>query len=406
MFTLLPLLVILGIVILWAMRPHGAPSVSLPAGASPLDHTLRRWVAAGLISSDQADAISAHERPATVGAPRRRLPVAMEALGYLGGILGLVGAVLLVAPAWDELGFAARLAILGGSSAGFLVAGTALRTEGSAALERLREFLWLLATGATTGALVVVGVDGIELSERGVAQLAAAGAGVLSLALWRLRDRPLQHLTTFVAVAVLASSSASYGDDSGLPGLAIFAVGALWLVATRFALVPPPLVGAGLGVAAVFVGCTTTAGSWPAVGGLLLVVAGAVALVLAHVRVARPDTAWVALGGFGALVGAALVVGDWQAVAPLLGLAIAATLAGTGITQRERAAGGVQLALGIIGLFAFLPWTMLYFFGDALGPPAVLLITGAVLLLVAVVVLRRQGGTPSGTAGPAGVRLA
>ncbi|HEX5615771.1 MAG TPA: DUF2157 domain-containing protein [Acidimicrobiia bacterium] len=394
MFTLLPLLVIVVIVVVWAVRPRSEPRVPLPTGPMALEAVLRRWVDDGLIHAEQAAAILAHERPAAARLPRRRLPIAMEALGYLGGVLGLVGATLLVAPSWEDLGFGAQVAILAGSAAGFFAAGAALRTA-TAPLERLREFLWLLSTGATAGALAVVGVDGFDLDERGVALLTAGGAGVVSFALWQLRDRPLQHMTAFVSLTVVAAVSATYAaDGSGLTGLAIFLVGALWLAASRFELVPPQLVGAGLGVVGVFVGCVATSGTWAAVGGLLLVGSGAIGLAFAHRGAARPDTVWTALGALGALVGAAIVAGDWPDLAPLFGLAIATTFVGIGVAQRERATAGVQLALGIVGLFAFLPWAMLDLFGNALGPPAVLMITGAVLLAVAVVVLRRQGGDP------------
>lgn len=43
------------------------------------------------------------------------------------------------------------------------------------------------------------------------------------------------------------------------------------------------------------------------------------------------------------------------------------------------------------GLFAYVPWTLGALFGDAAGPPAILLVSGVLLLGVMFVLLRRSG---------------
>ena len=79
-----------------------------------LDQHIAWWRDAGLISTEQAEAITEQERrwatqaaqaaPAGVAGGRShageptpgRLPLVVEALGYIGGVLSLVGAVLLL----------------------------------------------------------------------------------------------------------------------------------------------------------------------------------------------------------------------------------------------------------------------------------------------------------------------
>ena len=94
-----------------APEPSARRGSRPPAGRSAVARVedLDRWVAAGLLTSEQADAILEHEKarpgseavvPVTdeAGAGRRpsRFPVVAEAIGYLGGVLALSGLVLVL----------------------------------------------------------------------------------------------------------------------------------------------------------------------------------------------------------------------------------------------------------------------------------------------------------------------
>ena len=92
----------------------GAAAVSGDEGV--IAQWLGRWVAADVLSVEQADAILAYERsvapaPVPAEAGRRRVPPVAEALGYLGGILAVVGIVLLVARYWPDMADALRLGV-------------------------------------------------------------------------------------------------------------------------------------------------------------------------------------------------------------------------------------------------------------------------------------------------------
>ena len=82
-----------------------------------LDALVRRWVAAGIITPEQAQRIATDQR--VQPSPRRRtrdaMPLVIEALAYLGGVVILVAAGLLTGLYWSELGTGGRLARYGAS---------------------------------------------------------------------------------------------------------------------------------------------------------------------------------------------------------------------------------------------------------------------------------------------------
>ncbi|WP_214403811.1 DUF2157 domain-containing protein, partial [Pseudonocardia lacus] len=86
---------------------------------------LRRWVDGGLITAEQAGRIRDAEgldgtaprdaagAPAGEGAPPHRgASLVAEGLGYVGGALVLVAAVLIAGTFWDALGAGGRLALV------------------------------------------------------------------------------------------------------------------------------------------------------------------------------------------------------------------------------------------------------------------------------------------------------
>lgn len=261
-------------------RAHPATPTDAPTRATA---DLDRWVAAGLVAPEQAEAIRAFDRAAVGPAPatptsagpvrerpHRRIPVIAEALGDLGGMLAVIGLGLVIGRSWSDLETPARLAISGGGALA-LLGGAALVPEGSEpALTRLRWFLWLAATAATAlfvGVAVVdgAGVDGDEDPETVVLAVAAAVA-LQGALLWRNLERPLQQLTFLGATAVTVGAAIAQVADASVIGLGVWVTGAAFLiVGGRNGSVQPALTAA-VGAATLVVGGAFVAADWPTFG--------------------------------------------------------------------------------------------------------------------------------------------
>jgi hypothetical protein len=301
-----------------------------------LAEVLRRAVAARILSADQAQAVLAAERArGEISGGDRRLPV-IEAVGYLGALLALSGAVTLVVQYWREVPTAGRLTLLATVAATTWLVGARIGEASTAALTRLRGALWFASSAAVAA---FAGHAASDLAHAGEALVwlssgvAAAASGGL---LWWLRDRPAQHLACLAGVLMAAGGAAGIAGGEGAVGLAIAAAGALWVTAGWLGLLPPPVIA-------------------------------------------------MAAGGVAVLAGAGITVGDWPDAAPLLGLAAAALLVAMGIA-------GDRTPLAVVGLaggFGYLPWAVGHFFADSLGVPLAILLCGLALLAVTLVVLRR-----------------
>ena len=303
---------------------------------------LGRWVAAGLITEDQAQAITEYEhaqqvRP--VARPKPRVSPVVEALAYLGGILLVVGPAMLIGQSWHRLGIGGRLGILGAAAALTGAVGAAVG-ERDAVTWRLRGFLWALSVAAIAGVAGLFAFEVLDVSGEPVA-LAAAGVGCLaSFGYWWMQDRPLQHVLTFVGLTVSVAVSIAWAGAHQLAiGVALWLLGLAWSGLAWRRRVPPAVVGFLLGMV------------------LTLVASG-------------------------------IVGGQVEWLAPILGLATATGWVVVGVSRSE----GLALAPGIVGVFVFLPWTLGFFFGDTFGAPAVAMLSGALLLGVVLVLVRRGRG--------------
>jgi hypothetical protein len=298
---------------------------------------LQRAVEAGLLRADQAQAVLAAER--TRGGPSReghRLPVT-EALGYLGGLLALSGAVTLAIQYWRDVPTAGRLGLLAAVAVVTWLVGARIGDGSASALIRLRGALWFASSVAVAALAGQAAQDVAHAGSATVWLSAGAAAAVHAGLLWRLRDRPAQHLACLAGVLVAtAGSAADTAGGAAAVGLAVVAVGAAWVVAGWLAVLPPP--------------------------------------VLALVG-----------GGVAVLAGAGITTDDWPDAAPLLGLAAAAVFVAVGIATVRTP----LLVVGLVGGFGYLPWTVGHFFADSLGVPLAMLLCGVALLAVTLVVLRR-----------------
>jgi uncharacterized membrane protein len=342
MISLALLAVVVVFVVAYASSRHRSQDATHAAApVAERSAGLRRWVGAGLISEDQARAIAAFEQAQSAAKPPPRISPAIEALAYVGGVLLAVGAGMLVGQFWDELGTGGHLALVMFVAAITGVVG-GIVGESDPVTWRLRGFLWTLSTAAVAATCGLFAFEVLDVRGEPVA-LAAAGFGACaSAAYWQLRDRPLQHLGTFVGLAVSFGVAIVWIGGAGTNafiGLALWLLGATWAWLAWQRRIPPAVVGFPLGVV------------------LTLIASG-------------------------------IVGGQIEWLAPLLGLATAGAWVGLGVTAGEPLA----MTPGVVGVFVFLPWTLGYFFGESLGAPAITMLSGVILLGIVVVLMRRGRG--------------
>jgi hypothetical protein len=450
-----------------------------------LAELLARWVSEGLIAPEQASAILAHElahegaaasaplrAPATEAppaleplgarpvpeaakAPRpRRIPVVAEALGYLGGILGTVGIVLLVARYWPDMATGGRLALSGGGALALLGAGALVHEESDPALARLRGFLWLASSAASALFGGVLMADAIDVERDATIALGCSAAVALQTGeLWWRRDRPLQQLPFLASLVVFMGALVAELADGWPSGIMVWLVGVAYVGLglqrqTRLALLT-----LGTGAVALVAGAGIVASDWESYGlpfavasaiGLLAValvpgpartrgdqlvtgIIGGIMLVqtvpgtLVHFAreggVATGITTWVVGGalvvigmrrlvrlpivvemaGGAAIIGGAAITGAQSvAFATIFGLVTAVALIALGMLP-----GRVLLSVfGSIGLLVNVPWAIDRFFPGEGRAPLLVAVSGALILAVAVALTRMRDRFRSELGGP------
>ncbi len=143
-----------------------------------LAEALQRAVEAGILSAEQAQAVLAAERTrGEQSGGDRRLPVT-EALGYLGGLLALSGAVTLAIQYWRDVPTAGRLSLLAVVAAATWLVGTRIGDGSAPALVRLRGALWFASSTAVAALAGQVAWDVAHAGESTVWLAAGAAAAV------------------------------------------------------------------------------------------------------------------------------------------------------------------------------------------------------------------------------------
>lgn len=327
-----------------------------------LETRLARWVAAGLVEPDQAEAITRFEArrdpstslPHTASAdgrapdgPPSRHPAGRpgtahgsqvagaEAVGYVGAalVLGALGRIVAeVWPellAWGRLTLAALVAVLAFATAAALVATP------RAALQRLVSVALTVGVIATAwlGGLVASELLGWREAPVAVAASGAAFAAAVPIYVWRRRAlAQATALATTVALALSLVFLPRLEVTTSWVGLLLWGLGLAWLLAGR--------------------------GGWLTPARLAGVLGGLLALLGAQV------------GSFG----------DARLLWLSLAIATAAALVGAAVYGDTLS----DLVVGALGLFVLMPQLVFELFGDAIGAPAALLIVGLLLLLLAV----------------------
>ena len=318
-----------------------APTTRGNAGAAPLpgglSADLSRWVGAGLISAEQADAIASHERASVgaLGAPReeRRVSLLAEALGYVGVVLALAGAAVGLAQGWENIPVWGRITIPAVTTGLLVLGGFFLRRQEEPAFRRLMSVLWALAVGGMAWTLAVVGVEATGFDEAPIALMAAGGCTLLAAGLYLARRHGLQQAALLASLHALAVS------------------GLLCIAEPR-------------------------RGWWFAV---VIWALGAAWALLGWRRLLTPEWLAIAFGCAGMVIGPAFGLNEYEwllAPALLTTASLVAVSVPTGQTP--------LLALGMVGAFGYITWAVVHYFRDSLGVPLALVIVGAVFLVLAV----------------------
>ncbi len=332
-----------------------------------LDLVLARGVAEQIITSVQAERLralaAAMPEPPPVQ-PSPHTPVAppptqgspslvTEALGYLGGIIVVVGAILVGSQFWPGLGAGGRLAIVLVVAIALLVSGALVPVGLGPVGVRLRAVLLALSVVAFTGALSTLFYDVVDTDASAVPSLMIALATAYAFALWYWRPSVLQ-LGVAAAGTALTTGLVAGWLELPFPAVAaaVLAVGVVWLTLGWAALVRPRRATLVIGAAIAFV------------GGQLFVIGGG-------------GTIW--------------------------GLLTAIALVGVALHHRDL----LLLGIGSVAVLFSLPVVIYEWFPSVLAAALSLLVVGGLLVAAAIYTARRKaprsttpdGSVPSGAVG-------
>ena len=263
------------------MRSMHQSSTSPP----PVD-VLQDWVEAGLITTEQSQAIRQHEaehhgaRTAVAVAPSPEVgpSLVVEALGYLGGVVMLVGTGILAGTYWADLSVPLRLVLIGATALALVGAGFAVPDRLGDAAGRLRSVLWAIGVAATAGFLGVFSTEVLDRYDEHALVVIGPCTAVVAGILWWLRSTWLQQLALFVplllsAVGIameLTSTSSSWG------GAAVWAVAVGWTVLSWAGRLEPRVTGVAMGMLGAVFGALTMEAEVGIALGLATAVAAAV----------------------------------------------------------------------------------------------------------------------------------
>lgn len=314
-----------------------------------LSDALGHWVAEGLITPEQARAISEHEaaragRDVVAPAPDREPgpSLVVEALGYLGGVVMLVGAAILTGTYWADLSLPLRLALVGATAIALVGAGFAVPDRLGEAADRLRSVLWAVGVAATAGFFGVVSTQVLDRYDEHALVVVGPCTAVVAGTLWRLRPTWLQQAALFVPLLISA-------------------------------------VGIGMEV-------TSTDSSW---GGAAMWGVAVGWSALSWAGWLEPRVTGVAMGVLGAVLGALTMAAD---VGIALGLATAVAAAGLALWERSLP----WLGAAAVALLWTMPRAANAWFPGRLSAALTLIVTGGALVGAAVWVARHQGGRQDG----------
>lgn len=194
-----------------------------------VDERVADWVAHGLLSAEQAEAIRRYEAEALAPATPQRLTIVAEFASYLASVIAFAGGAAIVGPNWEDLGMVGQLAVAAAIAAIGFVVGAWLVRLGEVGTVRLGTFLWVVGTGGVALAVAAV-MNEIDPSDRAWFAVAIGSAVlVIGAALWRNLDRPLQLLTGSAGLLVAGGGAIELTDVS-----VWIAASTLWIASLGF----------------------------------------------------------------------------------------------------------------------------------------------------------------------------
>ena len=301
-----------------------------------LHHDLERWVAEGLVDREQADSIAAFE----TSDARPRSNSLAEGLGYVGAALAVGAGFLIVQNVWDDLPVTGRLVLIGLLAAAMFGAGWALRSRTAPAIERLTDVLWLGTVVASGAFAAVFAAEISSLSGEEVGIAVGVTAVIVGSALWAVRRRSLELISV-------------------VGGVLVFVVNAMSL------LFPD---------------------SSPVAIGSVIWVLGAVIFTMGHVGWVVPHETALVLGSIGVALGSQVTAVDESIPGSAVAVVSAAALVIYAVHERDN----VVLAIGSVAVLMFVPQFIFDVFGESLGAPVALFVTGAALVAIAISITKAR----------------
>lgn len=305
--------------------------------AARLRHDLDRWTEAGLIRDDQADAIAAFENGESPSGPG----FLAEGLGYLGAALAVGAGVLIAQNAWEDLNTVERLTMIAVLAIAMFASGWALRTRAVPALQRLTDVMWFGATVAAGAFAGLFGSDVLGFAEQEIGVAVGLAIVLVGGALWTVRRRSLELIAVAIGVSITVMSATTLiagGDVS------------------------------------------------PLVFGPIIWVIGASLLAAGHVKRIAPAATATVIGALGIAFGSQVV----SVEGGVLGAAFAAITAGALMVYAVKQQDDIMLAMGGIMVLLFVPQLVFAIFGDSLGAPLALFLTGTALVAIAIAITRAR----------------
>ncbi|TCN29636.1 HAD superfamily hydrolase (TIGR01509 family) [Kribbella orskensis] len=258
----------------------------------------------------------------------------IEALAYLGGAVVLVGAMLIGAQYWPDLGTGTRLIIVATTALVLLAAGFAVPAGTGAVPRRLRAILWLLSTAAGAAFWALLGDQSLLWGAEDTALLTGLATTMYAAALWAVSQTALQQVATFAGTLITAGTAGAQLAGDSWPGIAIWVTSLAWLVAGRAGVLASKRLTQAAAAAGLVLGADMT---MPADGGIVFALATTIALICA------------------------------------------------GVIWREI----VVVLIGAIGLVQVLPMAVTTWFSGRAAAPMALVLGGGLLVVAAVVLARR-----------------
>lgn len=269
-------------------------------------HKIQQWVDAGIVTPNQAQEILKIEdrdisrlgTGATRADDARMSPLA-ELASYLGVLLVAACTTLFVGHFWSQLGTAGHLSI--GLAIGVvgLCAGVVIRQIGDDGALRLGSFLWLFGTGGVAIATAAV-INHVGHHDGGLSLLTVGlSVFLLSVALWRNQERPLQFLSAIVGLTLTVSGVGVVGHlhatSSEIALLVWFAAMAIGLMSLQ--MLRPALTGLVVAEFGSLIGAFAL--SFPNhLAGVALGLASSIAAVVVGLALERPPIIVVGAVGF------------------------------------------------------------------------------------------------------------